>query len=79
MGDAPQATLVAVGRVVRTLREQRDMSQADLADAAAISTQHLSHIERGLRNASLGVAARIARALGIPLSELIFRAERGHY
>jgi transcriptional regulator with XRE-family HTH domain len=62
---------------VRTLREQRNVTQVELADAATVSTQHLSAIERGLRNATIQVAARIARALGIPLSDLIFRAERG--
>jgi transcriptional regulator with XRE-family HTH domain len=53
------------------------MTQVELADAATVSTQHLSAIERGLRNATIQVAARIARALGVPLSDLIFRAERG--
>jgi transcriptional regulator with XRE-family HTH domain len=77
VADAPQPTLAALGRAVRTLRDERGMTQSDLADAAGISTQHLSHIERGLRNPSVEVAARIARALGVALSELIFRAERG--
>jgi transcriptional regulator with XRE-family HTH domain len=77
VADRPQPTLAALGHAVRTLRMEREMTQDDLGEAAAISTQHLSHIERGRRNSSIEVAARIASALGIALSELIARAERG--
>jgi transcriptional regulator with XRE-family HTH domain len=76
VADPPQLTLEALGRAVRALREERDMSQEELAAAAGISTPHLSYIERGGRNASVGVAARIARALGLAFSELVLRAER---
>lgn len=79
MADPPQPTPAALGQAVRSLREERDgMTQEDLAHAATISTQHLSAIERGRRNPSIVVTARIARALGMPLSELIARVERGH-
>jgi XRE family transcriptional regulator, regulator of sulfur utilization len=62
---------------VRSLREERDgMSQERLADAAAISVPYLSNIERGQRNPTMAVMARISRALGVRLSELVARAER---
>jgi transcriptional regulator with XRE-family HTH domain len=72
----PQPTAASLGRAIRALREERDLTQVDLADAARISTQHLSPIECGRRNPSIAVAARIAHALEMPLSQLILRAER---
>ncbi len=77
MAEPPQPTLEALGRAIRALREERQMTQVELADAAAISTQHLSPVECGQRNPTIAVLARIARALHVPLSELILRAERG--
>lgn len=58
------------------MREERATNQPDLADRAEISTQHLSTIENGKCNPSYEVVARIARAFGVPLSELVRRAER---
>jgi transcriptional regulator with XRE-family HTH domain len=52
------------------------MSQERLANAADISVPYLSDIERGQRNPTVAVMARIARALGVRLSELVARAER---
>jgi transcriptional regulator with XRE-family HTH domain len=77
VADPPQPTLAALGQAIRTLREERDMTQDDLGDAAGISYQHASYIERGRRNPSIEVTARIARALSVTLSDLIARAERG--
>jgi XRE family transcriptional regulator, regulator of sulfur utilization len=75
--DAPQPTAAAFGHAVRSLRDERDgMSQERLADAAAISVPYLSDIERGQRNPTVAVMARISRALGVRLSELVARAER---
>jgi XRE family transcriptional regulator, regulator of sulfur utilization len=51
------------------------MSQERLADAAEISVTYLSEIERGQRNPTVAVMARIAHALGMRLSELVARAE----
>ena len=53
----------ALGRRVRRLREQRGFSQAALAQRSLISTQYLGEIERGRRDPSLSVAARLATSL----------------
>jgi transcriptional regulator with XRE-family HTH domain len=75
--DAPQPSSAAFGHAVRALREERDgLSQERLAEGAAISVPYLSDIERGQRNPTVAVMARIADALGVRLSELVARAER---
>ena len=60
----------ALGRRVRRLREQRGLSQAELAQRAQISTQYLGEIERGRRDPSVSVASRLATALDSSLDFL---------
>lgn len=60
----------ALGRRVRRLREQRGFSQAELAQRSEISTQYLGEIERGRRDPSLSVAARLSSALDSSLDFL---------
>ncbi len=58
--------LTAFGAEVRQLRKARQMTLAELADESGISVSHLSAIERGTVNASLGKIARLAGALAVP-------------
>jgi transcriptional regulator with XRE-family HTH domain len=61
-----------VGRNVRRLRQaQVGLSQEKLAVDAGIDLTYLGGIERGRRNPSLLVMARIADALGVELAELL--------
>jgi len=53
------------------LRQQRKLTQEQLAFAAKIDLTYLGGIERGKRNPSLLVMARIASALGVPLPKLL--------
>ncbi|MGH3931958.1 MAG: helix-turn-helix domain-containing protein [Pseudonocardiaceae bacterium] len=66
------------GRNVAILRKQRDMSQVKLARKAGVSVSLLSKIESGDRALSQGVAAALARAMGITLDEVLgkVRVER---
>jgi transcriptional regulator with XRE-family HTH domain len=59
-----------LARNVRKLRQQRKLTQEQLAFAAAIDLTYLGGIERGRRNPSLLVMARIADALGVSLPKL---------
>jgi transcriptional regulator with XRE-family HTH domain len=47
------------------------MSQDDLAEAAKLSRNYISDIERGVRNPSLLALVGIARALRLPLRDLL--------
>jgi transcriptional regulator with XRE-family HTH domain len=60
-----------VGRNVRRIRTQRGMTQEKLAFEAKIDLTYVGGIERGKRNPSLLVLARIAEALSIPLAKLL--------
>lgn len=60
-----------MGMRIRFLRKQRRLSIEDLALEAEINKNYLSDLERGTRNPSLKVLARIATALKISMSELV--------
>ena len=60
-----------LGRNVRRVRQQRRMTQEKLAFEADIDLTYVGGIERGKRNPSLLVMARIAEALSIPLAKLL--------
>jgi transcriptional regulator with XRE-family HTH domain len=59
-----------VGKNVRHLRRQRGLTQEQLAFEAEIDLTYMGGIERGERNPSLLVMARIAEALSVPLTKL---------
>ena len=58
-------------RNVRRLRLKRGMTQEELAFEAEIDLTYMGGIERGRRNPSLLVMARIAKALAVPLAKLL--------
>lgn len=66
---------VAVADVVSTWRLARGWSQEALADEAGLHRTYIGLVERGERRLSLGAAARLAAAFGIPLSQLVIAAE----
>ncbi len=61
---------VAFGAHIRSLRQQRGLSQEEVAHTAGIHVTYLSGIERGKRNPSLRNIRRIAVALSIPVQNL---------
>jgi transcriptional regulator with XRE-family HTH domain len=67
---------IRFGRAVRLLREARGWSQEELAGQAALNRSYLGEIERAAVMPSLATAAKLAHALGVPLSDLIARCEQ---
>lgn len=61
---------VAVGGVLRAWRTERGLRLSDVADAAGVSTQYLSEIERGRKEPSSEVLGAVTQALGSSLAEL---------
>jgi transcriptional regulator with XRE-family HTH domain len=59
-----------LGRALRSLREQRGHSQEALAHAAGVTLRTLQRIERAQANPTWSTVRRIARALGVTLTEL---------
>ncbi|WP_238539040.1 XRE family transcriptional regulator [Novosphingobium sp. AP12] len=60
----------AIGSQIRSQRRRHDLSIADLASAASISTGMLSKIENGGISPSLATLQSISTALQVPLSSL---------
>jgi transcriptional regulator with XRE-family HTH domain len=63
------------GEVVRGHRNKAGLSQEKLAELAGLHPTYVGMIERGVRNATLDVAARIAQALKADLPKLIREAQ----
>ena len=71
--SAPVATFSlerALGAQIRQMRRRQDLSIADLAGAASISTGMLSKIETGQISPSLSTLQALATAISVPLSTL---------
>jgi len=71
MADELHQVLDAVGPRLRALRQQRDLTLADLAEATGISVSTLSRLESGQRRPNLELLLPLARAHGVPLDELV--------
>lgn len=68
---APERKLErALGNQIRGIRRQQDLSVADLATAAGISSGMLSKIENGGISASLSTLQSLSAILQVPLSSL---------
>ena len=62
-----------IGQRVRFLREDLLMTQQDLADAAGISRDQVSRIERGTVSPQFGTIKKLAKALETDARELAGR------
>jgi len=63
------------GKLIKKHRLALKLSQETLAEKADVHPTYIGLLERGLRTPGLGVAHRVARALGKRLSEIIAEAE----
>ena len=59
------------GDRIRTRREQVGLTLEQLSKLSAVSRAMLSKVERGEKSPTIGIAKRIAHALGTPLSVLM--------
>jgi XRE family aerobic/anaerobic benzoate catabolism transcriptional regulator len=60
-----------LGERVRTLRHQRGITRKALAAHAKVSERYLAQLEAGLGNCSIVLLRRIARAIGLPVTQLV--------
>lgn len=77
----PEPYALKVGERLRALRQERNLSLAELAEASELSKGHLSSIEHGLAAITIQTILRVAKGLGLPaLYVLTFPAddERDH-
>jgi len=60
----------SIGKKVRRSRKQRNLTQERLAEMIGVSTTYIGFIEQGQRIPSIKTADKLARVLGIKLSDL---------
>ena len=71
MDSSLDKVLATVGPRLRALRQQRDMTLADLSVATGISVSTLSRLESGQRRPNLELLLPLAQAYQVPVDELI--------
>lgn len=68
----------AIGKKIRTLRLDQDLTREELSEQAGISSTFLGDIERGSKEPSLQTLVKLAAALKLQLRELVGVVEN-HY
>ncbi len=62
---------ISFGKIIRTARLEKGLSQEELADLSELHFTYVSSVERGERNISIENIARLAKALGCQLKDLM--------
>ena len=62
--ESGQSVGMILGEALRARREEAGLSLRQAAERAGMSPAHLSEVERGLKEPSLGALARIADDIG---------------
>lgn len=73
--DSLQALKDQFGKQVRCLRKKQRLRQTGLARLCGLHVSHISKIERGQANITIGTAVVLARSLQVSLSDLFRLAE----
>ncbi len=60
-----------MGRRIQTLREARDLSRQELARKAGMNRETIRLLELGRFDPTLGTLTKLARALGVTLTDLV--------
>lgn len=67
----PPSARQVFARNLRRVRRMKDMTQEKLALEAEVPRAYLSRVERGGINISIDNAELLARAVGVPLKDLV--------
>jgi transcriptional regulator with XRE-family HTH domain len=60
-----------MGKTLKTLRTKKKLSQAALAQRAGLSREYINKIEAGRYDPPLSTLNTLAKALGVPVTELL--------
>jgi transcriptional regulator with XRE-family HTH domain len=75
MNDSPE---VRMGERIRFYRQAKGKTQAVVAGLAGVTEDYLSQIERGLKTPTIGLTHRIAKILGVRISDLLGESAAVH-
>ena len=64
-----------LGKAIKMIRVKRDMSQEDLAVAAGVTGGYISLLERNKRDPGMALVKKLADALTVPVSVMIYFAD----
>lgn len=62
---------IQIGKNIKSIRNEKKMTQAELAEKAQISVIHVSHIENGSVNMSLETLLSICHALNVTPNDIL--------
>ena len=60
-----------LGENIRRIRLTKDMTQGDLCRKLEVDRAYISNIESGKKNPTLSTIAKLAKALGVTINELL--------
>jgi transcriptional regulator with XRE-family HTH domain len=66
-----QALLDQFGAMVKALREERGLTQQELAERSGMTEKHVGEIERGASEASVTAIAALAKGLHVTVNDLL--------
>ena len=66
-----KATLKRLSVRLKRLREERGLTQEKLAKRSGVSHGYLARLEIGMHDPSLSTLAKLAKALKVPVAELV--------
>jgi transcriptional regulator with XRE-family HTH domain len=66
-----------VGRNVKRVRQEKGLTQEQLAELSGFSQQYISGLEKGRRNPTIVSLYKLATALGVSHMELVRSVEGG--
>ena len=62
---------ISIGKRVRFFRNEKHMSQEELAEATGVTQEYIARIETGVRAPSLDLIVQIANVLGTTANDLL--------
>ena len=68
--ESLSSTHKKLGQRIYRLRKEKKMTQEDLAFKVGVDRSYMGFVERGEKNATVKILAKIATALNVSLSEL---------
>lgn len=67
----PSTLRKSFGARLLKLRDDAGLTQGQLSEKSDISIQHIGNLERGVKEPCLGKMDKLAKALGVKISQLV--------